>query len=366
MQVMRVLIIEDNQGDARLFRQWLLDASNTIEQRVQSEQRFQMVVATTLREGAALLQESPRNFDVVLLDLTLSDSMGLDTLHRISAIGAPAAIVVLTGFDDANAGLTAVQHGAQDYLIKGDTDGKLLVRAIRYAIERRRSQLMLAEQSRELAAVQERHRLARELHDSVSQTLFTCSAMAESALRQWDINPTKSRSIMQDVHRLSVTALAEMRVLLLELRPMALTQTTLKQVFLQYLTPLLRHHPFTSELELDEVPPLPADVQVGIYRIAQEAINNIVKHARATQVKIAVEVRGDQLILSIEDDGVGFDPHAASATSLGLDIMEERAKDIGAELRIISMAGRGTRVRVLWRGIGALTNEITSTIRNER
>jgi signal transduction histidine kinase len=207
----------------------------------------------------------------------------------------------------------------------------------------------LNEKSRELAAVQERTRLARELHDSVSQTIFTTSAMSEAALRQWDTKPEKAHALMEEVHNLAVTALAEMRVLLLELRPSALTQTTLKQVFEQYLTPLLRRHAFTSKLDITDVPLLPPNVQIAFYRIAQEAINNIVKHAHAEHVRIAVDMDGgDKLVMSIEDDGVGFDANEAAGTSLGLGIMEERAREIGALTQIDSLIGRGTRIRVIW------------------
>lgn len=207
----------------------------------------------------------------------------------------------------------------------------------------------LYQQSQELAAVEERQRLARDLHDSVSQTLFTCRTMAETALRRWDKDPARARELTQEVYDLTVTALAEMRILLLELRPAALTNISLKQLFEQYLKPIQDRRRFTLHMSVAEIAPLPPDVQIALYRIVQEALNNIDKHAHARQVEVLADDHADRVEVAISDDGTGFDPTGVAATSLGLGIMRERAESIGATLTIESAIGHGTRITVVWR-----------------
>ena len=199
--------------------------------------------------------------------------------------------------------------------------------------------------SQELATVEERQRLARELHDSVSQTLFTASAMAESALRQWMVDPLKARDLMEDVHQLSISALAEMRVLLLELRPAALARTSLAQLLTQYLEPIRSRRGLGMTVDVPEDLILDPDIKITLYRIVQEALNNIDKHAQASHITVSLALTGGQLILTIRDDGRGFDAAEVEATSLGLGIMRERAEALGGSLTLESAVGHGTTIR---------------------
>jgi signal transduction histidine kinase/DNA-binding response OmpR family regulator len=206
----------------------------------------------------------------------------------------------------------------------------------------------LYQRSRELAAVQERQRLARELHDSVSQTLFSAQTLTDAGLRQLANKPDKARGLFQEVYHQLANALAEMRILLLELRPSALTQVGLKQLFEQYLRATLANQSIEVEFEIEEIPLLPGDVQIALYRIVQEAVNNVVKHAGASRVTVRATQFQDVLVLSVEDDGCGFSNDDARPTNLGLNIMRERAEQIGAAIRIESTAGQGTQVVVTW------------------
>ncbi len=151
----RLLLIEDNPGDARLVREHLADCSGL--------QPFDVEVATTLAEGIRLLAKQPA--DIVLLDLTLPDSFGLETVEHWQAVAPTLPIIVLTGSDDEALAVAAMREGAQDYLIKGRLDGTLLVQAIRYAIERKRVQedLRLAKISLE-QRVEERTAELREIN----------------------------------------------------------------------------------------------------------------------------------------------------------------------------------------------------------
>lgn len=206
----------------------------------------------------------------------------------------------------------------------------------------------LFQQSQELAAVEVRQRLARELHDSVTQTLYTTQNMAESALRRWQKDPAQARELIESVFHLTRTALAEMRILLLELRPAALSQVSLKALFEQYLQPIVDRGQFDLHLSIDDVPPLPPDAQIALYRITQEALNNIDKHALAKRVEVVVRDHERSVELQIRDDGRGFDVAAVASTSLGLNIMRERAEQIDAALDIRSQAGVGTQITVIW------------------
>lgn len=206
----------------------------------------------------------------------------------------------------------------------------------------------LYQQSQELAALEERQRLARELHDSVSQTLFTCQTMAETALRRLDRDPQRAGELLEEVYRLTKTALTEMRLLLLELRPAALTQVSLKELFEQYFRPVQARQQFELELSIDEIPPLVPDVQLALYRIAQEALNNINRHAQATHVVVRVMDFADRIELDIEDDGRGFEMDHVGPTSMGLGVMRERAEGIGAAIDIDSRVNEGTRISIIW------------------
>jgi signal transduction histidine kinase len=328
-----VLLIEDNPGDALLIREMLRDARDAV---------FVLETCATLADGVSALLK--RRYDVVLLDINLPDSSGTQTVQRLLHHHPENAVVVMTGFDDQESAVEALKAGAQDYLVKGETNSNLLVRSIRYAIERHRIDLAEAE----LAALKERQRLARELHDSVSQTLFTANVMAESALLQWDHNLTKARSLVEEVQQLTSSATAEMRILLLELRPVSLTQIHFQQLVEQLIHSQRAKHRVQATFDCDTLPSLSPDVQIALYRIIQEALNNMIKHSRATSC--VVEIRCDDFTIDVivRDNGRGFDVATASPTSFGLSIMHERAESIGAQLDIQSIPGKGTQVRVIW------------------
>jgi signal transduction histidine kinase len=210
------------------------------------------------------------------------------------------------------------------------------------------------QQAKEIASLEERQRLARELHDSVSQTLFTSNVMAESALRQWQRNPKKAENLVEQVHHLTGSALAEMRVLLLELRPKTLEQVPFDELLRLFVTSVRSRRQMSLDLKVGVVPLLPTSVKIAFYRILQEAINNIMKHAQPKNILVEFLSKDGSVMLSIEDDGAGFSVADVGATSLGLGIMRERAEAINGTFSIESEIGKGTKVCVTW----ALTNEI--------
>ncbi len=207
----------------------------------------------------------------------------------------------------------------------------------------------LYQQTQELAAAQERQRLARDLHDAVTQTLFSASLIAEVLPKLWERNPEAGRQKLEELRQLTRSALSEMRTLLLELRPATLVEMDLGDL-LRYLA-----NAFTGRTRIPvaltlkgQVDP-PAEVKEVCYRVAQEALNNINKHAEATQVSIHLKRQKKQVELSIGDNGRGFDSQIVSPQNLGLGIMRDRASEIGAQLKIQGRIGAGTHIELLWK-----------------
>jgi len=206
----------------------------------------------------------------------------------------------------------------------------------------------LYEKAQALAMLEERHRLARDLHDAVSQTLFSASVIAESLPRLWKSHPQKVGPRLNQLRRLTRGAMAEMRTLLLELRPSALTEARLDEL-LRHLTDALQGRTTIDvTLTVRGRRKVPADVQTAFYYIAQEALNNIVKRADASRVDVWLESNRDHVELVIGDDGKGFEGDMIPPASMGLDIMRERAESVGAALSITSQPGQGTQITVVF------------------
>jgi PAS domain S-box-containing protein len=204
------------------------------------------------------------------------------------------------------------------------------------------------QQGQVLAALQERQRLARDLHDAVSQSLFSASITAEMLLRLWELDPPKVRAGLAQLRDLTRGAQAEMRSLLLELRPEALEVTSLKELLNQIVVAFVGRSGIETQLDADEVSGLPSTVKTAFYRVAQEALNNVSKHARATQVSVRLRRVENRIELHIADNGFGFDPHSTPLNRLGLSNIRERADSIGAALTLESGPGQGTQLRLVY------------------
>ena len=198
------------------------------------------------------------------------------------------------------------------------------------------------------ATMQERQRLARELHDAVTQTLFSASLIAEVLPRIWQRSPEAGMARLDELRQLTRGALAEMRTLLLELRPQALLEADMGELFRQLTEAMTGRSRIPVTLDITPDLNLEPETKVAFYRIAQEALNNVAKHAHASQVDVSLTESDGHLVLRIADDGRGFDPQSIPPTHLGLGIMQERAHQIGATLEIESEVGRGTRVVSRW------------------
>ncbi len=206
----------------------------------------------------------------------------------------------------------------------------------------------LYEQAEQAAAAAERSRLARDLHDAVSQTLFSASLIAEVLPRLWERNPAEGRRRLEELRELTRGALAEMRALLLELRPLTLTEFSLEELLRQLAEAAIGRSRLQVEVAAVGERPLPPKVQVAFYRIAQESLHNISKHAGASRATLRLDFQPDAVRMTVEDDGRGFDVQDTPPDSFGLSIMRERAAKIGADFHIESEIGQGTRVVIDW------------------
>lgn len=204
------------------------------------------------------------------------------------------------------------------------------------------------QQAQEAAIREERNRIARDLHDSIKQQLFSLSASLAAAQVRWDDDRDGARQALDDARRSAQEASAEMRALLQQLRPAALAGAGLPQALAEQCEALQYRTGAKVHCDLSEAPGpdrLPAGAAEGLFRIAQEALNNIARHAGAQEVFVRLRTVAeplDALELEIADDGRGFDP--AGASGMGLANMRERARELGARLELLTSSGQGTRV----------------------
>ena len=354
----KVLLVEDNLGDARLLYEGLQEAL---------PEQFQMTHVRRLSETLEYLWEE--TCDVVLLDLGLPDSHGLDTLvlTRAQAPGVP--IVVLTGFQDEALAVEALKEGAQDYLVKGQVDSKLLARSMSYAIVRKATEEALLQQGVALAraeelqrsrqriiAVQERVRrdIAAQLRDGVQEKLLILKGHLQQLLTGTSSASETTRLLSEVIDGLNQVIERQVGVLSRQLYPSTLSQG---------LVPTFQSFgdrfgaAVAIEIELDEelmrrekadLNSVPEQVGLAAYRIAEEALTNVVKHAKASKVTVRLDPpREGWLRLTVRDDGQGFDVESAPR-GLGMATMQDYAEAVGGECVVHSAPGMGTEVTAMF------------------
>jgi signal transduction histidine kinase len=421
-----VLLVEDSPSDAALVEESLNHGDG---------KRFAITRVERLADALDQLRQA--KFDVLLVDLSLPDSSGRDTFLRAREHAPHVPIVVMTGVDDENIALDALRQGIQDYLVKRPGYGQQALRAIRYAIERKRlesalqrerdqlearvrertAELSDANQAMQLeiarrqqaeeahqqvlrrlnvAEETERGRISRELHDRLGQDLTALKLGLQSLQRQCPFiyamdrppgdeaghtgrmlrelsanlgreltaaelvspvlkeacpfGPTLLQGVsrlkqltdglMQDIHRLAW-----------ELHPRVLDDLGLDAALRRYTAEWSAISAVTVDFHSDgmETRRLPLDVETALYRVVQEALNNVLRHAKARRVSVLLECRADRVSLIVEDDGVGFDPHALSQNPggegrLGLVGMHERVRLLGGALEVESTLEHGSTI----------------------
>lgn len=265
-------------------------------------------------------------------------------IHEPDLIRSTLIVPILV--DDALVGFLNVDSLTPKFYSARDGE-RLQTFADQAAVAIRNAQLH--QRGIELAALVERQRIARELHDAVSQTLFSANIIAESIPRSWERDPAQTLPMLQDLLQLTRGAAAEMRVLLVELRPESLISANLGHLLTQLGYSLQGKRNIDVSLRIRDITEklLPPEVQVTFYRVAQESLNNITKHGQATQVRIRFTRTHTQVMLVITDNGRGFDT-AQHSGGIGLKSMRERADLIQATFAIRSKMDRGTQIRLIW------------------
>jgi signal transduction histidine kinase len=257
-----------------------------------------------------------------------------------SFLGVP----IVAGGEVIGAFYLTEKEGARDFDLADQELIELLAAHAAIAITNAR----LYERSRELSIVSERNRLALELHDAVSQKLFSVVLTAEAATTQLDRDPAAARIQVERVRALAREALDELRSLILGLRPPALVHDGLEGALRKEVEMLRRVHGVEIELHAGGAIDGSAERNLAVLRIAHEALHNALRHAGAQRVVVHLRVQDGALVVEVTDDGVGFEPDRAELRSrhLGLTSMEERARELGGRLEIRSAPGEGTTVRL--------------------
>lgn len=271
----------------------------------------------------------------------------LENQAAILLAGVRAWMWVPVAVKGACIGAIGVAHNELDYFTDHHANLALIV-ANQAAITMVNADLF--EHAQALAALRERQRLAQDLHDAVNQSLFSAGLIAEVLPRLWERDKAQGRESLDDLRRLIRGALAEMRILLVELRPTALTDSDLGDLLRLLATSLTGRAKIPVAVSVTGKGALPAEVQVAFYRLCQEGLNNIAKHSKAKRVEIQLQYGPLEgaVELRIHDDGRGFDVAQIQSGHYGLTIMRERAEAVGAVLSIESQPGKGVKLAMHW------------------
>jgi len=306
----------------------------------QNLQRYEQIE----REGQPVVENRVRQSLLSWLWSFVSDDARSSELYR----GTRAWMAVPLKSRDDVLGVLRVDHTEPDYF---DVERMRLLSAVgsQTGLAMRHAQLLAQQQ--ELAVLAERARLARELHDAVSQTLFAANIIAGTlATLAQRGDPDALQRLRQQalaLERLNRGALAEMRLLMFELKPEAMEKTPLAELIGHAIEALSCRSELVVERRLAREDQLSATIRIQIYRIVQEALSNIARHSGATQVVVEWKPAGPGAgFLRVADDGCGFDTHQSKPGHFGLSHMAERAADIGARFSLSSTPGEGTEIRL--------------------
>lgn len=206
--------------------------------------------------------------------------------------------------------------------------------------------ITLGQTAHNAAVIEERQRLARDLHDVVSQQLFALNMMSSAAYKIFDSNPTLAKEQLKEIVSIAGKAQGEMRALLLHLRPIELSNDTLCDGIIKLIQELKGKTTLHFSASIDEIEGLTTAGQEHLFRIVQEALSNVLRHSHADKVRIVLEERGNYAHLHISDNGKGFDPTVERIASYGLKTMRERSEEIGGVMEIRSKIGEGTYIDI--------------------
>jgi signal transduction histidine kinase len=333
-----LLIVEDSDGDYRLLEVML--------RRIRGEHERLTHVTDTASACRALVAHP--DIDLALLDLTLPDSYGIDTVRRVAGAGREVPIVVLTSTDDEEVGRACVAAGAQDYLPKSELRAPLLARVIDYALTRSREAAARHGLEQEVLRIgeQERQRIARDLHDDLGQQLTGVAILARTLATKIASRALPEANEARELADLVQGAISQSIALARGLDPLTEYGSDLSAALEALAQDGERRFRIHCRFQRRGTPAeLDGTVAAHLYRIAQEAITNAVKHGPATRVDIELRQQDAALELVVVNDGKGARDPASFVKGRGLRIMEYRAKTIGAVLAIEASSRGGLQIR---------------------
>lgn len=326
-----ILIIDDKPANLHLLSSILKERGHEVRAVVNGS--MGLIAAKTVKP------------DLILLDVRMPGLDGYEVCRLLKADNdlSQVPVIFISSLEDTLDKVKAFRSGGVDYITKPFQVEEVIAR-----VEAQLALYHVYLQTQQLAALKERQRLARELHDAVSQTLFSTSVMAETLLYQYRQKPDQIENGLRQIYDLSQAALAEMRVLFFELRPETLIAAPLGTLLTQLANSMKARTRAEIVLQTESQAPLPPEVHLAFYRVAQEALNNIVKHARATQIQLELHHQDEYTTLTIADNGRGFVPASVPPGHFGLINMQERADEVGAELHVQSALEQGTMIVLSW------------------
>jgi signal transduction histidine kinase len=348
----RVLLVEDDEDDYTLVRDMLSEVPH-----VDYDVQWVSLYAQALKSI-----EKP-DHDVCLLDYRLGERNGIDLLYEAIGTNYRIPIIFLTGQGDHEVDMEAMRAGAADFLAKKEITPSLLDRSIRYAIEQRRIMETLRESeghcrllSSQLLSAQEteRRNIAREIHDGTGQILAAIRFAAQETL---DLikggNLQEASSKLETVVAMLKNASEEVRRIQMDLRPAMLDDLGIEVTlnwFVRQFQNVYSAIRIEKRIGVDE-DRIPHPLKITLYRIVQEAFNNIAKHSQGDRVVLSLENNDAGIVLTIEDNGQGFDPEEARSRyrkGMGLSSMKERAELSGGSASVQSAPGKGTTLSFKW------------------
>lgn len=283
--------------------------------------------------------------------LLLAGVSGLSTLLLLAPIGGFFGVLTMRGvirriraLESATAGFAEGDYSQRVKVYRSDELGQLEQHFNSMAeqlVESTRQQRQLSEQNARLA---ERSRMARDLHDSVKQQVFALATRIGTALVLLDTRPEEIREHLKIANELAYQARQELTALIQELRPVALSMKSFQQALRDELTRWSRQNGIAASEELATVPQLAKNQEEELLRVVQEALANVARHSQATQVRLTLTKEDQHVVLTIADNGRGFDPATLSGQGVGLPSMRERLEEIGGTLLVQSQPGKGTRI----------------------
>lgn len=342
-----VLLVEDNEDDYILLR-------SVIEQI--NSPRFHVKWVNTY--DAALDEMSDGHYDICLMDYRLGGRSGLSLLNEARQRVLKGPVIFLTGYGDPDVDIEAMKAGASDFLEKNEITPTLLERSIRYAMAHARTTSELQNLSRKILSAQEDERryLAKELHDSIGSSLTAIKIVLERNIDALTKGKEASDEIrLENLVGLVQETIRETKRIQHALRPPIIDDLGIMVALHSFCREFNKFYPHIQirqafDIQEEEIPEA---LKIVIYRVCQEAFNNVAKHSSATSVCLTLKKQDNGIDLAIEDNGQGFSPQDLLAqrgetVGMGLSSMKERSEITGGTFSIQSSQNMGTTISVSW------------------